>query len=138
MAERDKTPHFGTDGWRGIIADDFTFKNLERVALATAAYIQTHPGDGDGSVLIGYDRRFLSRAFAERAASVFASQKIPCRLSAHAVPTPAISFSVVHHKASWGVVITASHNPALYNGFKLKEGLGRSAPPAVTKEIEAY
>ena len=128
----------GTDGWRGIIGDDFTYANLRCAAAATAAYIKSHHTMGDGSVLIGYDRRFLSRQFAECAASVIAAEHIPVQVSARPVPTPAISFSVAHRKASWGIVITASHNPALYNGFKIKEGRGRSAPPEVTREIEAH
>jgi phosphomannomutase len=130
--------HFGTDGWRGLIADEFTFDNVRRVAAATAAYIKAHPSPTAGPVLVGYDRRFLSKSFAQCAASVFAKENIPVLISAIPLPTPAISFSVVHRHASWGIVITASHNPALYNGYKVKEALGRSAPPEVTKEIEAH
>jgi len=129
---------FGTDGWRGIIADDFTFDHLQKVAAATAAYLKSHPSAGSGSVLIGYDRRFLSRAFAERVASIFSREHIPVQVSLQPVPTPAISFSVVKRNASWGIVITASHNPALYNGFKIKESRGRSAPAEVTRGIEAF
>src|SRR5256885_14862958 len=129
---------FGTDGWRGVIADDFTFENLRRAASATAAYAKLHSTLGNGSILIAYDRRFMSRAFAEETARVLATQKIAVQLSAQPMPTPAVSFSVVHRKASWGIMITASHNPALYNGFKIKDGRGRSAPPEVTREIEPH
>ena len=138
MGESASPIHFGTDGWRGIIADDFTFDHLRQAASATAAYVKSHTSIGNGSVVVGYDRRFLSRAFAEEAARVFATQNIPVRVSSQPLPTPAVSFSVTHQKASWGIIITASHNPALYNGFKIKDGRGRSAPPEVTREIEAY
>jgi len=130
--------HFGTDGWRGLIADDFTFAQVRRAAAATAAYIKDHPSAAQGPVLIGYDRRFLSKSFAHCAASIFSREHIPVLVSSRPVPTPAISFSVVHRSAPWGIVITASHNPASYNGFKIKESQGRSAPPEVTREIEAY
>jgi phosphomannomutase len=136
MAAPDNVIHFGTDGWRGIIAEDFTFANLRRAASATAAFMKSR--GSPGLVLIGYDRRFLSKEFAQAAAQVFAREKIPVRLSAGPMPTPAVSFSVVQQKAAWGIAITASHNPALYNGFKIKEGQGRSAPPEVTREIEAF
>jgi phosphomannomutase len=129
---------FGTDGWRGIIADDFTMDRVRRAAAASARYMQHNHPNGDGSVIVGYDRRFLSRQFAEATANVFASYQIPVRISSTPLPTPAVSFSVVHQKASWGIMITASHNPAPYNGFKIKESHGRSAPPEVTREIEAY
>ncbi len=134
----DNAIHFGTDGWRGIIADDFTFDNLRKAASAAASYMKNHSPLGSGKVLIGYDRRFLSRAFAEAAARIFLARGIPTEISLTPMPTPAVSFSVVHHKASWGIMITASHNPALYNGFKIKEARGRSAPPEVTHEIEAF
>ncbi len=132
----DSPIHFGTDGWRGIIADDFTFDNLRRVSTAAADYMRSHSPIGDGRVLIGYDRRFLSRTFAEEVAKIFSVMKVRVQLSETPMPTPAVSFSVSHHKASWGIMITASHNPALYNGFKIKEARGRSAPPEVTAEIE--
>src|SRR5205807_4535848 len=101
------------------------------------SYAKSRSSVGNGSVLIAYDRRFMSRAFAEEAARVLAAQKISVQLSAQPMPTPAVAFSVVHRKASWGIMITASLNPALYNGFKIKDGRGRSAPPEVTREIEA-
>ena len=131
--------HFGTDGWRGLIADDFTFTQVRRAAAATAAYIKAHPTATAGPVLVGYDRRFLSKSFAECAASVLAKENIPVLISSIPLPTPAISFSVVHRHASWGIVLTASHNPALYNGFKMKEGpLDDRRPPRSPREIEAH
>jgi phosphomannomutase len=138
MDVRANPVHFGTDGWRGVIADDYTFTNLRRVTAATASYVNSRTRVGDGSVLIAYDRRFMSRAFAEEVARVLCSQKISVQLSVQPMPTPAVSFSVVHRKASWGIMITASHNPALYNGFKIKDSIGRSAPLEVTREIEAF
>jgi len=137
MAEPIEPLRFGTDGWRGIIADDFTFERLRRAASATAAYAKTQSANGPGSILIGYDRRFMSRAFADLAAAVIAAEGIPVQVSAHPMPTPAVSLSVVLRKASWGIVITASHNPALYNGFKIKDRHGRSAPGEVTRGVEA-
>ncbi len=129
---------FGTDGWRGIIADDFTFDNLRRITNATGDYIKSRPDGSRAHVLVGYDRRFLSRSFAEQVARVLSAQGISVRLSVSPMPTPAVSLSVVSQKAAWGIMITASHNPASYNGFKLKDYHGRSAPPEVTREIEAF
>ncbi len=134
----DSAIRFGTDGWRGLIAEDFTFEKVRQAAAACAAYMTAHPSLGDGTVLVSYDRRFLSRAFARAAANVLMSRGFPTRLSETPLPTPALSFSVVQHKASWGIMITASHNPAFYNGFKIKDALGRSAPLEVTREIEAF
>lgn len=127
---------FGTDGWRGIIADEFTFPNLRRVALAAAQFIKSSPAAKGEGVLIAYDRRFLSRSFAEEVARSFGDRGIETTLSATPMPTPALSVSVAHRHAAWGIMITASHNPALYNGFKVKDGYGRSAPPEVTQAIE--
>jgi phosphomannomutase len=138
MGENVSSIRFGTDGWRGVIADDFTYDNLRKVSHATASYIKTHTELGNGSVLIAYDRRFLSREFAEESAKVIARHGVPIKIATQTLPTPAVSFCVVHRKASWGIMITASHNPALYNGFKIKDGHGRSAPPEVTREIEAH
>lgn len=128
---------FGTDGWRGIIAKEFTFPNLRRVASATADYIRQQPGEPNTLVLIGFDRRFSSREFASTVASVFRSKGLRVKVSSHPLPTPAVSVCVRDQKASWGIMITASHNPALYNGFKVKDRFGRSAPPEVTREVES-
>jgi len=126
--------HFGTDGWRGVIADEFTFANVRRVALATGHFIKQQRAGGP--ILIGYDRRFLSKQFADCVGEVFQSQGLAVRLSQQPMPTPAISVCVTTEKAPWGIMITASHNPAFYNGFKIKDTHGRSAPPEVTQAIE--
>ncbi|HEY6007740.1 MAG TPA: phosphoglucomutase/phosphomannomutase family protein, partial [Geobacteraceae bacterium] len=127
---------FGTDGWRGVIARDFTFENLGRVAQATMDYFRDQ-GVSDKGLVIGYDRRFLSREFAERVAEIAAGNGIKVWLSDGYAPTPAISWAVQERGAAGGVMITASHNPPAYNGFKVKEGFGGSARPATTKVLEA-
>src|SRR5262245_43485674 len=131
-----ETPiRFGTDGWRGIIADDFTFVNVRRAAGATGEYIRRHEGSKT-ALLVGYDRRFLSPDFAREAARVLQEQGFSVSLTQSPMTTPSMSVNVVEQKASWGIMITASHNPALYNGFKLKDRFGRSAPPEATAQIE--
>jgi phosphomannomutase len=126
---------FGTDGWRGIIARDFTFDNLSRVAQATMDYLN-RDGSGDNGVVIGYDRRFLSRDFARRVAEVAAGNGIRVRLTDGYAPTPAVSWAVRESGAGAGIMITASHNPPEYNGFKVKERFGGSARPSTTKVLE--
>ncbi|MDD2897308.1 MAG: phosphoglucomutase/phosphomannomutase family protein [Desulfuromonadaceae bacterium] len=131
---------FGTDGWRGIIARDFTFENLSRVAQATMDYLNRE-GLGNKGLVIGYDRRFLSRDFARRVAEIAAGNAIHVCLTEDYAPTPAVSWAVHERHAGAGVMITASHNPPEYNGFKIKEAFGGSALPATTKileEIVAY
>ncbi|MDR3579063.1 MAG: phosphoglucomutase/phosphomannomutase family protein [Oryzomonas sp.] len=126
---------FGTDGWRGIIARDFTFDNLSLVAQATMDYLN-RDGSGDKGVVIGYDRRFLSRDFARRVAEVAAGNGIRARLTDDYAPTPAVSWAVRESGAGAGIMITASHNPPEYNGFKVKESFGGSARPSTTKVLE--
>jgi phosphomannomutase len=126
---------FGTDGWRAVIADEYTFGNVERVAQALADYLDRT--GADGGVVVGYDRRFLSERFAERAAEVIAASGRRTLLFDRAVPTPMVSFDVAESGHAAGVVITASHNPATFNGFKVKEPPGRSAAPATVRAIEA-
>jgi len=126
---------FGTDGWRGIIAGDFTFDNLSLVAQATMDYFN-RDGSGDKGVVIGYDRRFLSRDFARRVAEVAAGNGIRVRMTDDYAPTPAVSWAVRESGAGAGIMITASHNPPEYNGFKVKESFGGSARPATTKVLE--
>jgi phosphomannomutase len=129
---------FGTDGWRAVIAEDFTFANVERVAQATADYWSAHPVPGtERKVVIGYDRRFLSDQFARRAAEVFAGNEFHAVLTAQPTPTPAVSFGVKARRAVGGVMITASHNPPIFNGFKLKAHFGGSAEPAMCQAVEA-
>lgn len=126
---------FGTDGWRGVIAKDFTFENISRVAQATMDYLNRE-GLGNRGVVIGYDRRFMSRDFARRVAEVAAGNGIHVRLTEDYTPTPAVSWSVRETASGAGIMITASHNPSEYNGFKIKEAFGGSALPATTKIIE--
>jgi phosphomannomutase len=126
---------FGTDGWRGIIADDFTFEHVRAVAQATASYIKRQDRASQG-VVIGYDTRFLSGSFAGAVAEVMAANDIKVALSSSFIPTPALSSAVISREAGAGVMITASHNPARWNGFKFKPHYGGSAPPEVTAEIE--
>lgn len=126
---------FGTDGWRGVIARDFTFDNLSLVAQATMDYLVRRDLAGKG-VVIGHDRRFLSREFAHRVAEIAAGNGIPVLLSDGFAPTPAISWAVRERGAGAGIMITASHNPPQYNGFKIKEAFGGSALPSTTHEVE--
>ena len=126
---------FGTDGWRGVIARDFTFDNLSLVAQATMDYLRREQLAAQGLV-VGYDRRFLSREFAERVAEIAAGNSIRVWLTDRYTPTPAVSWAVHELKAGAGVMITASHNPPAYNGFKVKEFFGGSARPATTKILE--
>ena len=126
---------FGTDGWRGIIADDFTFANVARCAQGLADYLRIQNTAGVGLV-IGYDTRFASREFAETVASVMAGNGISVYLCQNPAPTPVVSHHVVYRQAAGGVVITASHNPGNWNGFKLKSELGGSASQEVTDILE--
>lgn len=126
---------FGTDGWRGVIASDFTFDNLSLVAQATMDYLNRE-GLGSKGLVIGYDRRFLSGDFARRVAEIAAGNGIKVRLTEEYSPTPALSWSVRESGAGAGVMITASHNPPEYNGFKIKEAFGGSALPTTTKILE--
>ncbi len=126
---------FGTDGWRGVIADDFTFENLSKVALATAKYLKKHPRSKNG-VIVGYDARFLSREFAERTAEVLANHGLPVTISDAISSTPMVSLLAKTRKAAGGVMITASHNPAKYNGYKLKGDFGGPAHPEMIAQLE--
>ena len=129
---------FGTDGWRAVIAEDFTFANVERVAQATADYWSANPVAGtERKVIIGYDRRFLSDQFARRTAEVFCGNGFHVTLTSAPTPTPAVSFAVKAQRAVGGVMLTASHNPPAFNGFKLKAHFGGSAEPATCQAIEA-
>src|SRR5512141_2240026 len=126
---------FGTDGWRGVIARDFTFDNLSLVAQATMDYLYEQGVAGQGLV-VGYDRRFLSREVAERVVEIAAGNGIRTWLADDYAPTPAVSWAVRELGAGGGVMITASHNPPQYNGFKVKESFGGSARPATTRALE--
>lgn len=127
---------FGTDGWRGIIADDFTFENVRRVAGAIASYVLKNE-KADHGVFVGYDTRFASPRAAQIAAETIGSAGIPVKLANDYTPTPAVSYAVKKHGAAGGVMITSSHNPWNWNGVKFKGSFGGSATPAIMKKIEA-
>ena len=130
---------FGTDGWRAIIAEDFTFANVERVAQATADYWLANPVPGTTQrAVVGYDRRFLSDQFARRTAEVLCANGFEVTLTSRPTPTPAVSFAVKAQGAVGGVMITASHNPPAFNGFKLKAFFGGSAEPATCQAVESF
>ena len=127
---------FGTDGWRGLIARDFTFENVQKVALATARYLKNKFGEDNLNVVIGYDTRFLSRQFAEETALVLAWQGIKVQLTDGVSSTPQVSYHTKQKNASLGIVITASHNPPIYNGYKVKANFGGPAKPEDITELE--
>ena len=128
---------FGTDGWRAVIAEDFTFHNVERVAQATADYWKANPlPNTEREVIVGYDRRFLSDQFARRSAEILSANGFRVILTSQPTPTPAVSYAVKARRAVGGVMITASHNPPAFNGFKLKAHFGGSAEPVMCEAIE--
>jgi alpha-D-glucose phosphate-specific phosphoglucomutase len=137
MAATISAVKFGTDGWRGIIADDFTFANVRVAARAIAHYVieQEDPAHG---VCIGWDTRFGSQAFAQAVAEVMAAAGIPVSLASEITPTPALSYAVRERKAAGGVMITSSHNPAHWNGVKYKASYGGSGTPKIMTSIETY
>jgi phosphomannomutase len=126
---------FGTDGWRGIIADDFTFENVRRVAGGISAYVLQHE-DAARGVVVGYDTRFASQLAARVAAEAIAAAGIPAQITSDSSPTPAISLAVRDKSAAGGVMITSSHNPWNWNGVKFKAKFGGSATPAIMRVIE--
>jgi phosphomannomutase len=129
---------FGTDGWRAVIAEDFTFDNVARVAQATADYWSANPVEGtEKKVIIGYDRRFLSDEFGETVAEVLAGNAFQVVLTPEPTPTPSVSFAVKAQKAVGGIMITASHNPPIFNGFKLKSHFGGSAEASTCQAVES-
>ncbi len=169
--------HFGTSGWRALIAEEFTFENVRRVVHAIAQHLKNErarerglsssspavvsggsimmapppppsPSRGEGvregvtaksaPVIVGYDTRFLSPELAKMTADIVSSYGIPVLLSKDPIPTPVVSFQVIHQKASGGINFTASHNPAEYNGIKFNMANGAPASPEVTKEIERF
>src|SRR5271168_551690 len=126
---------FGTDGWRGIIADDFTFENVRRVAGAIASYVLKYEEPQRG-VIVGYDTRFASGRAARIVSEVIAAAGVPVKLANDYTPTPAVSYAVKHFGAAGGVMVTSSHNPWNWNGVKFKGSFGGSATPAIMKKIE--
>ncbi|MFN2292324.1 MAG: phosphoglucomutase/phosphomannomutase family protein [Anaerolineae bacterium] len=130
---------FGTDGWRAVISDTFTYNNLRLVAQAIADYVLREGDNGkDPEVIIGFDTRFLSDRYATEVARVMAGNGIVAWLTRADAPTPAISYSVVEKKAAAGIMITASHNPPRYNGLKLKANYGGAASPQQARRVEHY
>jgi phosphomannomutase len=127
---------FGTDGWRGVIAEDFTYANVRRVSYAIARYVVRNEQPSRG-VIIGFDNRFGAEQFARIAAETVAMTGTPVWLSDEPCPTPAISLLVKQRNAAGGIVITASHNPYRWNGIKFKATYGSSALPAIVAKIEA-
>jgi phosphomannomutase len=127
---------FGTDGWRGIIAEDFTFANARIVAHAIARYVVRNE-DARKGVLIGYDHRFASDRIAAAVADVISASGTPVWLADKPCPTPAISLLVRQRAAAGGIVVTASHNPYRWNGIKYKASYGSSALPSIVAQIES-
>jgi phosphomannomutase len=136
---------FGTDGWRAVIAEDFTFANVERVAQATADYWKSEVRSPKSEVIgrelkvvVGYDRRFFSDRFAQITAEVFAGNGFQVILTPEPTPTPSVSYAVTNLNAVGGVMITASHNPPIFNGFKLKSHYGGSSDSETCKAVESF
>lgn len=148
---------FGTDGWRAVISEDFTFENVKAVAQAMADYVKSEkgktlvrrsPGEGGKNeksklygrklaLVVGYDTRFLSEKYAELISCVVAANGIKAVLADRPTPTPSVSFNIKHRKFIGGIMVTASHNPARYNGIKYKGPFGGSVTNAVTDAMES-
>src|SRR5512143_2699 len=127
---------FGTDGWRGVIADDYTFENLRRCAYGMARYlIDTH--QNKRGLVIGYDTRFESDLFAQAAAEVVAAQGINVYLVDKPTPTPVITYAILDKKSEGAINITASHNPPTWEGFKVRADYAGAIAPEGLKQIEA-
>ena len=127
---------FGTDGWRALIAEDFTFANVAICAQGLVDYL-SETGIADRGLIVGYDTRFLSREFAETVASVCAGNGIRAYLTLQSAPTPVASFSILSQQAAGAAIITASHNPGNWNGFKFKPEYAGSATDEVTSQLES-
>ena len=128
---------FGTDGWRALIAEDFTFENVARCAQGLSLHLKDFGTAGQGLV-VGYDTRFLSPEFAETVAAVCAAQGIKVYLADKPAPTPVLSYNVLHHQAGGAAIITASHNPGQWNGFKFKPEYAGSATQEITDRLEWF
>jgi len=130
---------FGTDGWRAVIADECTLANVRLCAAAIADWVKQTEGAAERGIVVGHDRRFLSEQFAEAVAEALLGQGVRVLYCGHGpVPTPVISFTVQYRQAAAGVMVTASHNPAIYNGIKVKTDTGAPADRTVTTVIETY
>ena len=126
---------FGTDGWRALIAEDFTFENVARCAHGLCDHLK-EAGVADQGLVVGYDTRFLSPEFAETVAAVCSAQGIKVFFANKPAPTPVISYNVLHHRAGGAAIITASHNPGQWNGFKFKPDYAGSATQEITDRLE--
>lgn len=139
MSDPRQEIKFGTDGWRAVISDTFTFKNVRIVAQAVADWIyKDNPQFKDKTVAVGYDNRFLSAEYARTFSEVLAGNGIRVYLSDTSLPTPALSFGVTKLKSVCGIMITASHNPPRFNGIKIKTAQGGAAPKDITNKVESY
>ena len=127
---------FGTDGWRGVISEDYTFANVRLVAAGIAEWVRRREEQGKG-IVVGYDARFLSARYAQDCAAVLADEGIKVWLADEMLSSPALTWQVKDRQAAGGVMITASHNPPEYNGLKFKAAFGGSAPPELVSQIEA-
>ena len=128
---------FGTDGWRALIAQDYTFENVAKCAQGVAEYINQNDGLPK-SIVVGYDTRFLSAQFATRVTQVLVSNGIKVFWIDSPTPTPVITYMITHYGAGGGIIITASHNPYDWNGFKFKSHIGGSASQEIIDQIERY
>ncbi len=137
MSATSTAVKFGTDGWRGLIADDFTFANVRVAAAAIAHYVLAHE-DPSAGVCIAFDTRFGSQSFAGVVAEVLSRAGIPVLLADRITPTPALSYAVRERRSAGGVMITSSHNPAEWNGVKYKASYGGSGSPSIIARIETY
>lgn len=126
---------FGTDGWRAVIADEYTYDNVKACAQGLASHLKA-TGEAVRGVVVGFDTRFSSDRFGAVVAQVLAANNIPVKIFTEPAPTPACSYGVVHEGAAAGVMITASHNSGEWNGFKVKSAAGGSAPPDMVEKIE--
>ncbi|MCX5751972.1 MAG: phosphoglucomutase/phosphomannomutase family protein, partial [Candidatus Saganbacteria bacterium] len=127
---------FGTDGWRAKIAEEFTFQNIQLVTQALVEHLKEKGTEGQG-IAVGYDNRFQSEIFARKASEICSGAGIKTLLCNHSIPSPVLSFIVNRLNLAAGIMITASHNPPEWNGFKIKETFGGSAFPETTKAVEA-
>ena len=127
---------FGTDGWRAVIARDFTFANIRVLSQAIADYLKTTHKKKNFKVAVGYDCRFLSKEFAQEVCGVLSANKIKVILSSEAIPTPLLSLATKNYKADLGIMITASHNPYYFNGLKIKTSQGGAADRDITDKVE--
>ncbi|MFC1704614.1 phosphoglucomutase/phosphomannomutase family protein [Candidatus Omnitrophota bacterium] len=138
MRDRRNQIKFGTDGWRGVISDNFTFENVKVVAQAIADWINHDEAKGKKikKVAVGYDTRFLSGEYARLIACVLAANNVIVVLSDRYITTPMLSFATKNKKLTAGVMVTASHNPAEFNGIKIKTASGGGAPKSITNKVE--